>query len=130
MKDDFGNVKIIPRYSETLKRKVAEEVSRGVITTREAMHLYGIGHQRTLNRWVRKYGENQAPVQVVRVMMKSEKERIRELERALADEKIRTLLYAAQLKEYAKEVPDLKKRLNSERLKKFEENEQKIKNFR
>jgi transposase-like protein len=124
------NVKIVHRYSEALKRKIAEEVSRGVLTSREAMVMYGIQSRRTVNRWVNQYGDNPSTTKIVRVMMKSEKERIEELERALADEKIRTMVYAAQLQEYEELVPDFKKRLDSKALKEFEENEKKIKQFR
>lgn len=130
MKESEKPVKLIYRYSETLKRKVAEEISRGVLTTREAMKVYGIKHRRTVTGWVQKYGDNPTQTKLVRVMMRSEKERIEELERALADEKLRTMLYAAQLEGYEELVPDFKKRLDTKALKKFEENERKIKAFR
>ena len=65
-----------------------------------------------------------------RVMMKSEAERIRELEEALADERLARRVLAAQLESYAHYVPDLKKRLSTKELKKFEENQKKIEQLR
>lgn len=121
--------KIIYRYSDQLKRQIAKEIEGGVLSTREAMEHYGIKHRRTVNSWVSKYGERQVQTKIVRVMMKNEHDRIRELEKALADERLKNMVYAAQLESYAEEVPNLKKRLNTKQLKKFEENEQKIRNM-
>jgi uncharacterized protein YwgA len=65
--------------------------------------------------------------QIVRVTMKNEEERIKELERALADERLGNMLLAAQLKSYQRHVPNLKKKLSTKELKQFEENEVKLK---
>ena len=72
------DVKVINRYSEALKLRIVEEIENGQLTTREAMELYGIKHRRTVTGWVRQHGNHVRPTQVVRIMMKSEKERIRE----------------------------------------------------
>ena len=122
------DVKIVTRYSEALKRKIVEEVSLGVLTAREAKELYGISSTRTINRWIQVQGKQST--KIVRVMMKSEKERIRELEQAVADLEIRDMVRAAQLESYQRHVPDLKKKLSTKELKEFEENEEKIKKFR
>ena len=124
------SVKIVHRYSEALKRKVSEEISRGVLTTREAMDMYGIEHRKTVSRWVAQYSGNRNKTKIVRVMMKSEQERIRELEKALADEHVKRVLYAKQLENYEKLVPDFKKKLDTKALKEFEKNEEKIRNIR
>ena len=63
-------------------------------------------------------------------MMKSEAERIRELEEALADERLARRLLAAQLESYEGYVPDLKKRLTTKELKRFEENQKRIEKLR
>lgn len=118
--------KIIYRYSENLKRQIVEEIESGILSTREAQYHYGIKYRKTVTRWVAQYGKQRRTTKIVRVMMKDEQRRIQELEKALADERLRNRVYAAQLKQYAKEVPDLKKRLDTERLKKFEENEKRI----
>jgi transposase-like protein len=130
MKENRKNVKVITRYSEALKAKVAEEVGNGQLTPREAAKHYGVKNVRTVTGWVRQYGYRDYETKVVRIMMKSEQERIKELEEALADERLRARLYAAQLESYEGYVPDLKKKLSTKELKKFEENEKKIKQFR
>ena len=124
------NVKVVKRYSEALKQKIVEEVEGGVLTVREAMDSYGIEHRKTINRWVHKLGRGKYQTQVVRVMMASEKDRIRELEKALADEKLRTQVAQAELEYYREQVPDLKKRLSTKELKKFEEIERRNKQYR
>jgi transposase-like protein len=130
MKEVRKNVKVITRYSAALKAKVAEEVGRGQLTAREASKHYGVKSKRTIEKWVYRYGYRDYETRVVRVMMKSEQDRIRELEEALADERLRSRLYAAQLESYEGYVPDLKKKLSMKELRKFEENERKIKQFR
>lgn len=122
--------KLIRRYSESLKIQVVEEVESGKLTTREAAKFYDIIHTRTINRWVRKYGKTQYQTKVVRVIMKSEQERIRELESALADALLGRRVLAAQLESYEGYAPDLKKRLSGKELKEFEERQKKIEQFR
>ena len=125
----FGG-RVIKRYSEALKRKIVEEVERGSYTAREACGMYDISDTRTVYTWIKRYGNYRGENQIVRIMMKSEKERIEELEKALADEKIRSMVYGAQLKQYEKLVPDFKKKLGTKALKRFEENVKKIQSFR
>lgn len=124
------NKRQIMRHSESLKVKIAEEVGTGKLSTKEAMNHYGIKHRRTVDTWVRKYGYRNYETEIVRVSMKSEQERIRELEKALADERLRNIVYAGQLESYEELVPDFKKKLNSKELEEFEKNEKKIKSFR
>ena len=117
--------KLIKRYSESLKHKIVEEVEGGVLTVRQAMDMYDIRHRRTVTGWIRQYGKEVRPTKIVRGMMKSEQERIKELERALVDSQLKNMVHEEMLKLYAKEVPDLKKRLNTKQLKKFEAAEKK-----
>jgi len=121
-------VKEIKRFSAALKRKVVEEVLSGGLTPREAAKLYGVGSARTVNGWV--FAQEGRQTKIVRVMMKSEAERIRELEEALVDERLARRVLAAQLESYENYVPDLKKRLDTKELKKFEENQEKIRRLR
>jgi transposase-like protein len=116
------------RYSESFKVKVVEELESGQLTVPEVRQRYGITGGSTIRDWLRRYGNGDQP-QVITVTMKSEQERIQELEKALADERLGNMLLGAQLRSYQRHVPDLKKKLNSKELKKFEENEVKIKNF-
>lgn len=122
--------RVVKRYSEALKRKIVEEVQRGECTVLQACRDYDISDSRTIYGWIKRYGNYRGENKVVRVMMKSEQDRIKELERALADEKIRSMVFAAQLREYEKLVPDFKKKLGTKALKQFEKNEERIKAFR
>ena len=121
-------VKEIKRFSAALKMKVVEEVLTGSLTTKEAARLYGVGSSRTVSRWI--FAQEGRETKIVRMMMKSEAERIRELEAALSDERLARRVLAAQLESYEEYVPDLKKRLSSKELKKFEENQKKIEQLR
>ncbi len=130
MKRRVAGTHVIRRYSEVLKRKVAQEIEDGTISSREAMKYYDIQHRRTVDRWVVQYGKQKYQTKVVRIEMKSEREEVEELKAALADERLRSRVYAAQLESYEQYVPDLKKRLDTKELKKFEENQKKIERFR
>jgi transposase-like protein len=125
----MGN-KLIKRYSEGLKRHIVEEVESGKITQREAVRMYGVSGARVVNRWVHQYGKRSYATKIVRVTMKSESDRLKELEQALADEVLRNRILAAQLKSYEGYVPDLKKRLSMKELKQFEKNQKKLERFR
>lgn len=120
----------ITQYSEAFKRKVVEEIERGELNSREAARTYGIPYGGTIPKWLRKYGSRKYETKIVRVMMKSERDEINELKKALAEERIRSLVFSRQLQSYEKYVPDLKKRLDTKQLKEFEEREQKIKQYR
>lgn len=121
-------IREIRRFSAALKQKVVEEVQSGALTAREAAKLYGVNSARTVNSWV--FTHEGRKTRIVRVMTKSEVERIRELEEALADERLARRVLAAQLESYEHYVPDLKKRLSMKELKRFEENQKKIEKLR
>ncbi|MCO6430651.1 MAG: transposase [Deltaproteobacteria bacterium] len=123
-----GDEKEIRRFSAALKSKVVEEVVSGALTAREAARLYGVSSARVVNAWVFKHEGRRT--KIVRVMMKSEAERIKELEEALSDAILARRVLAAQLESYERYVPDLKKRLDTKELKKFEENQKKIEKLR
>jgi transposase-like protein len=114
------------RYGESLKVKIVEEIESGVLTIPEARRRYGITGGSTLRDWLKRYGSGEES-RIVRVVMKSEEDRIKELEKALSDEKLGNMLLTEQLRSYQRRVPDLKKKLNSKELKQFEENERKLK---
>lgn len=124
------DLRIIRRYSESLKVQVVEDVESGRLSSSEAVKFYDISCRRTVNRWIQRYGKSQYRTKVVRVIMKSEQERIRELESALSDALLGRRVLAAQLESYEGYVPDLKKRLSGKELKEFEEREKKIEQFR
>ncbi len=122
--------KLVIRYSEGLKRHIVEEVESGRITAKEAVRMYGVMHKRTVHRWMHQYGKLMYKTRVIRIGMKSEADRIQELEEALADAELGRRVLAAQLESYEHYVPDIKKKLSMKELKEFEKNEGKLKRLR
>lgn len=130
MSENARGERLIRRYSESLKRKVVEEISSGALSVREALIYYDVPHQRTINRWQQKYGENRLRTRIVRIAMKSEAERIRELESALAESTLKLRFAEAKVDAYEEMVPGIKKKLSAEQLKQFEEADRVLKKSR
>ena len=79
------------RYSEAFKMQVVRELESQAISCRRVREKYGIGGAETVPKWVRKYG-NGIIGKVIRVETPNEinelkrmKERVKRLERLLAD---------------------------------------------
>ena len=91
------------RYSEAFKRQVVLELEDGTVSSvEEVRRKYGISGGETVVRWIRKFGRNHLLSKVVRVETPEErtevqklKARLRQLEKALADADIRSLLNQA-----------------------------------
>ena len=90
----------ILRYSHAFKQKVVHEIESGKLTWSQAKELYGIKGQGTINCWIKKMGKNHLINKVVRIEMKDEpsklkelKQRTQELEKALADAHLKLLAY-------------------------------------
>ena len=96
-KDAGSEVRELRRYSEALKLQVVKELDEGCLTVREAMEFYDIPCRRTVNRWRQQHGKDRTKTRIVRVMMKSEQQRIRELEKALSDKELANIKLRAQL---------------------------------
>lgn len=109
----------VRQYSEALKRQVVQEFAMGRATIKELMIDYDINSKGSIYNWVRKYGKVKKSIKVVRVIMKSEKEKIRELERAVADLTLRNRAYEALVEVYEEDT-ELKKKLSMEQLKRLE----------
>jgi len=81
------------RYSEAFKQQVVSELEEGRFgSPYEASQAYGIRGHATVRRWVQQYGKGHLLNKVVRVEKQGEageikrlKERVRQLESALAD---------------------------------------------
>jgi transposase-like protein len=69
------------RYSTAFKQKVVSEIETGQITIAEARRIYDITGGNTINDWLKKFGKNHLLCKVVRVQMRNEKDKIKELER-------------------------------------------------
>lgn len=83
-------------FSDSLKREVVREVQTGLISKAEARRKYGIKGSSNIIEWIRKF-EGSDPHQSTMDYSKLDKEelikRIKELERKLEDEQIRSFGY-------------------------------------
>lgn len=88
------------RYSEAFKRQIVEEVESGKHCSINAVNrLYGIRGSLTVQRWLKIYGRGDYVPKQIKIMSPQEidetkelKQRVRLLERALADSQMRNLL--------------------------------------
>ena len=92
------------RYEEEFKRQVVGEVMRGELSQASAKRKYGILGNSTIKKWIIKFENIPKPVKLW-PMAKSPKfspeeyeKRIRELERALEDERMRRVGYEQMIK--------------------------------
>lgn len=67
------------RYSSAFKLKVVSEIESGEYTLGEARRIYDIHGAHTIQKWILKYGKPQLLNRVVRIQMKDEKDKIKEL---------------------------------------------------
>jgi transposase-like protein len=112
-----GGGRVWVRYSEAFKLHVISEIEVGTYTISSARRHYGISGCDTIQKWLLKYGKNHLLGKVVRVerpeerdQVKQLKERIRQLESALADAHIENLAYKSLIEVAEKEYKlDLKK---------------------
>jgi transposase-like protein len=113
-------IKQVRLYSEALKMQVVAEFEKGRASAYELMADYDIHSKSSIYNWSRKYGKLKRETKVVRIIMKSEKERIKELEKAVADLTLKNRAYAALIEAY-EESEEVKKKLSTQQLKKLEE---------
>lgn len=93
------------RYSEAFKQQVVSELESGKFTSAHAAaRAYGIKGATTVTSWLRRYGrEDLMPRRVTITTMKEQdekkalKERVRQLEQALADSHMKGMLDDAYL---------------------------------
>jgi len=96
-------------YDEGLKRQIVSEVESGQLSLVDAAKEYG-AHKSLIRLWLEEYGRFQPKRSVMEVVMKSERERIAELEKALADSHLKNLMYEEILNVAGKKYKvDLKK---------------------
>lgn len=108
---------ISKRYSIAFKQKIISEIEEGKYTQNESSRIYGMS-QSTIHQWLKRYGKYKVLNKIVRIEMKGEKDRIKQLEKekqalesALARSHLKTL-YLESLVEIAEEKygVDLKKK--------------------
>jgi transposase-like protein len=87
------------RYSLAFKQKVVAEIEAGKFSVSQARRIYDISFP-ALYRWLRKLGKGHLIAKVVRIEMKDEKDKLKELqhqnqklESALAQAHLRLLMY-------------------------------------
>lgn len=80
------------RCSEELMLNIVKEIESGSISVAGASKEYGIP-KATLKNWLKDYGRFKPHRNIVEVVMKSERERIAELEKALADAHLKMRVY-------------------------------------
>ena len=69
------------RYSLAFKQKVVSEIESGQLTIADAQRIYDIHGDGTIYSWIRQLGKDHLIKKVIRVAMKDEKDKIKELER-------------------------------------------------
>jgi transposase-like protein len=102
---------ILKRYSEALKLRVVRSIENGEQSQAEAARECGCS-KGCINHWMRKYGTTRKHSRIVRIAMKDEKERIRELESALAQAHMKLEVYDKML-EFACEEEGLEIKKNT-----------------
>jgi hypothetical protein len=79
-------------YAEAVKRSVVDEIEKGVLSIREAVSETG-AQVSQIKLWLEEYGKYQPKRDIVEVVMKSEREEIKELQKALAEAHLKLRLY-------------------------------------
>jgi transposase-like protein len=96
-------------YQEEVRRGIVGEIEGGRMSIIEASREYGISKS-LIGVWLQEYGKYRPKKDIVEVVMKSERERIAELEKALADATLKARIYEELIKEADKEYKiDIKK---------------------
>jgi transposase-like protein len=88
-------------YSESIKNEVIHLVQSGLLTKEEASRRYGIKGHSTILKWIRKF-EGPDPLEISmkdydKLDKKALLKRIKELERQLEDEQIRSFGYSRMI---------------------------------
>lgn len=82
----------VKKYSEELKRHIVTCLESGEMSRAEISGEYGVTRT-TLSSWLLDYGKFQPRKDIIEVVMKSEKEKIAELEKALAEAHLKIRAY-------------------------------------
>ncbi len=80
--------KVSIRYSISFKQKVIKEIEEDGFGIGQVARRYGIRGNGTIQKWIKKYGKNHLLNKIVRVEMKGEKDRVKELEAEIKKLKI------------------------------------------
>lgn len=83
---------MMKRFSEELKVYIVGEVESGNVSLAAASKEYGVP-KTTVKNWLKEYGRFKPQKSVMEIVMKSELERIAELEKALSDAHLKMRVY-------------------------------------
>ena len=117
-KKKLSNQDLNYRYSSAFKQKVVIEIESGVYTVGEVERIYGVTRA-TIYEWLRRFGKDHLINRTVRVQMRGEADRIKELEKE--KQKLEAALAQAHLKILALEstIESAEELLNVDLKKKF-----------
>jgi transposase-like protein len=94
----------LKRYSLAFKQKVVSEIESGKFSLSQVRRIYDIGGGGTVYKWLRKLGKGHLIEKIVRIEMKDEKDKLKELqqqnqqlESALAQTQLKLLMAEALL---------------------------------
>lgn len=73
--------KTVHRYSQAFKQKVIAEIESGQLTLAEAQRIYDIKSYGTIRYWLKRYGKHHLLPKIVRIEMRDEKDKLKELEK-------------------------------------------------
>lgn len=88
--------KLVIRYSAAFKQKIVSEIESGKLTLADAKKIYDIKGNGTIENWIKKFGKNHLLAKVVRVEMKNESDKLKQLQRHI--QQLESALAQAHLK--------------------------------
>jgi transposase len=98
----FKSKKGVPRkhFSQAFKKKVVAEFERGFLNKDQLQAKYGLRGNSCVLKWCRKYGKLHYPEKggLGRPMKDPQKQRIKDLEKQLADAKLKITAYQKLIK--------------------------------
>lgn len=94
--------RIIYRYSSAFKQEVISAIESGELSIEEARRIYDIRGKTTIQKWLKRVGKYDSLYKVVRIEMKGERDKLKELEKqkkqlesALAQEHLKNICLEA-----------------------------------
>lgn len=90
------------RYSISFKQKVVKEIEEEGLGIQTAARRYGIQGGSTIQKWIKRFGKNYLLNKIVRVEVKGEKDRVKELEAEI--KKLKIALADATMEKHALET--------------------------
>jgi|WetSurMetagenome_2_1015567.scaffolds.fasta_scaffold117721_1 transposase-like protein len=88
--------RVFKRYSIAFRQKVVSEIENGTFSISHAQMVYDITGATTIQTWLKKFGKNHLLNKVVRIEMKDETSKIKELKKQ--KQELESALAQAQLK--------------------------------